>query len=171
MRRWEWAAGLAGLALLIVMFLDWYAIADVPEGRGGNAWQSFSVIDVFLALAGAMGIGLFAAAATQRSPAVAQATASMTVIVAFIASVLVVIRLLDPPGWESVIGPFRGTAPPREFDVSREPGLYLGVAATLLVLFSAWRSIGDERFPRAAVPEVEVTPLPAPKARTEPSSD
>jgi hypothetical protein len=152
------------------MFVDWYA-ADVPQGPGGNAWQSFTVIDVFLALAGAMGVGLFSAAATQRSPAVAQGMASMTVIVAFIASVLVLIRLLDPPGWESVVGPFKAGAPPRDLAVSREAGVYLGVAATLAVLFSAWRSVGDERFPRAAVPDVEVTPLPAPKARTEPSSD
>jgi hypothetical protein len=34
----------------------------------------------------------------------------------------------------------------------------------------AWRSIGDQRFPREVVTQVEVTPLPAPKPRSEPAA-
>jgi hypothetical protein len=53
----------------------------------------------------------------------------------------------------------------------REFGLYLGVVATLGVLVGAWRSLGDESFPKGASPRVEVTPLPAPKPRSEPVGD
>jgi hypothetical protein len=145
-RRWEWAAGLCGLVLLVAMFLDWYG--------SSNAWQALTVIDVFLAIAALFGIAIFVSAATQRSPAMTQGLGSLTVIAGFVASVLVILRVLDLPGSES-----------------REIGLWIGLVATLGVLMSAWRSIGDERFPRAAVPEVEITPLPAPKPRTEPQDD
>jgi hypothetical protein len=153
------------------MFFDWYALGDVPNSPGGNAWNSFAVIDVFLGLASAMGIALFVAAASQRSPAVAQAVAAITVLAAGVATVLVLIRLFDPPSWQSVVGTPARHAAPGNFHVTRGLGLYLGIAATFGVLFAAWRSMGDERFPRAARPEVDVTPLPAPKARTDPDDD
>jgi hypothetical protein len=53
----------------------------------------------------------------------------------------------------------------------REIGLYLGLAGALGVLVGAWRSMGDQSFPSAVTPQVEVTPLPAPKPRSEPSTD
>jgi hypothetical protein len=43
--------------------------------------------------------------------------------------------------------------------------------ATLGVLIGAWRSLGDQSFPKGASPRVEVTPLPAPKPRSEPVGD
>jgi hypothetical protein len=138
--------------LLVVMFLDWYS---GYRGATANAWETFTVVDVIFAIAALMGIGLAAAAATQRSPAVPQALGALTVPVAFVAALLVVINALALPG--GVTG--------------REPGLYIGVAATLGVLVGAWRSIGDESFPREVTTEVEVTPLPAPKPRSEPVGD
>jgi hypothetical protein len=149
-RYGEWIAGISGVALLVVMFLDWYSAGDAAA----NAWETFSVIDVFLAIAALFGIALMVTAANQRTPAVPQATGALTVPFAFVASILVLIRLLDLPG------PVDG----------REIGLYLGVVATLGVLVGAWRSIGDQRFPREVATQVEVTPLPAPKPRSEPAA-
>jgi hypothetical protein len=54
---------------------------------------------------------------------------------------------------------------------SRGVGLWLGLAGAIGVLVGAWRSMGDQSFPRAAAPQVEVTPLPAPKPRSEPATD
>lgn len=152
MRYGEWIAGISGVALLVVMFLDWYSLAG---GAGVNAWEAFTVDDVFLAVAGLMGIALLLASATQRSPAVPQATGALTVPLAFVAAILVVVRALALPGGAD----------------ARELGLYLGIAATLGVLVGAWRSIGDESFPAGATPRVEVTPLPAPKPRSRPDPD
>jgi hypothetical protein len=152
LRHGEWIAGISGAVLLVVMFLDWYS---GYRGATANAWETFTVVDVIFAIAALMGIGLAAAAATQRSPAVPQALGALTVPVAFVAALLVVINALALPG--GVTG--------------REPGLYIGVAATLGVLVGAWRSIGDESFPREVTTEVEVTPLPAPKPRSEPVGD
>jgi hypothetical protein len=151
-RYGEWIAGLAGLALIGSLFLDWYSDA---LGRAVNGWESLVVTDVALAIAGLFGIALMVGAATQRSAAVPQAVGALAVPVAFVAAVLVVIRVLSLP----------------EGAEGRELGLWIGVAATLGVLVGAWRSIGDQSFPAGATAEVEVTPLPAPKPRSEPAGD
>lgn len=177
LRHGEWIAGISGAVLLVATFLDWYDVRLPPQSRalggtGANAWESFSVVDVFLAAAAAFGVALAVSAATQRSPAVPQAVGALTVPVAFAAAILVLIRLFDPPSAASVLEGkvlvLFGSGGP---EVTREPGLYVGVVATLGVLVGAWRSIGDESFPRGVTTDVEVTPLPAPKPRSEPATD
>ncbi|MEA2466623.1 MAG: hypothetical protein QOJ57_749 [Thermoleophilaceae bacterium] len=152
MRHGEWIAGISGAVLLVALFLSWYANS---AGDTVNGWESFSVTDVLLAVAALFGIALALGAATQRSPAVPQTVSQLTVPVAFVAAVAVAIQALSLP-----VGADR-----------REIGLWLGVAAVLGVLVGAWRSIGDQSFPKGASPRVEVTPLPAPKARSEPAGD
>jgi len=152
LRHGEWIAGTAGAALLVSLFLDWYSS---DGGGSANAWESFTVTDVVFAVAALAGISLAVAAATQRSPAVPQTISALTVPVALVAAVLVLIHTLSLPDGAS----------------GRELGLYLGLAGAFGVLVGAWRSMGDQSFPREARPEVEVTPLPAPKPRSEPSAD
>ena len=152
LRHGEWIAGISGAVLLVALFLDWYSAAG---GLTANAWDSFAATDVVLAIAALMGISLAVATATQRSPAVPQTISAITVPVALAAAVLVVIHALSLPEGAS----------------GREFGLYLGIAGVLGVLVGAWRSMGDQSFPREATPQVEVTPLPAPKARSEPAAD
>jgi hypothetical protein len=152
LRHGEWIAGISGFVLLVDLFLDWYSGAG---GVTANAWESFSVTDVILAIAALFGLALAVGAATQRSPAVPVSAGSLTVPVAFVASVLVLIKLLSLPDGAD----------------GREFGLYVGVVATLGVLIGAWRSLGDQSFPKGASPRVEVTPLPAPKPRSEPAGD
>jgi hypothetical protein len=152
LRHGEWIAGVSGAVVLVALFLDWYS---APGGATANAWESFTVTDVLLAAAGLIGIALAVGAATQRSPAVPQATGALAVPVALVAAVSVVIQALSLP----------------EGADAREVGLYLGIAATLGVLVGAWRSIGDQSFPHGVAPKVDVTPLPAPKPRSEPHDD
>jgi hypothetical protein len=138
--------------LLVALFLDWYS-AD--GGASASGWESFSVTDVLLALAALFGIALALGSATQRSPAVPQTVGQLAVPVAFVAAIAVVIQALSLPVGAD----------------SREIGLWIGIAAALGVLVGAWRSIGDQSFPKGASPRVEVTPLPAPKPRSEPAGD
>jgi hypothetical protein len=152
LRHGEWIAGVSGAVLLVALFLDWYS---APDRAAANAWDTFSVTDVLLAVAALFGLALAIGAATQRSAAVPQAIGGLTVPVAFAAAIVVVIRALVLPDGAD----------------GREVGLYIGVAATLGVLVGAWRSIGDQSFPRAVAPHVDVTPLPAPKPRSEPHDD
>ena len=147
MRINEWLAGVAGVVLLVSLFLDWYS--------GASAWESFAVTDVLLAVAALFGIALVVTAATQRSPAVTQSTGALAIPIAFLGAVLVLVRLASPPGGGD----------------GREIGAWLGTAATLGLLVAVWRSIGDQSFPRQATPQVEITPLPAPKPRSDPPGD
>jgi hypothetical protein len=151
LRHGEWIAGISGAVLLVSLFLDWYSAGGVAA----NAWEWFTVVDVLLAVAALWGLALAVAAATQRTPAVPQSVGALTVPFAFVGAVLVLIRLVNLPGAAD----------------GREIGLYLGVAGALGVLVGAWRSIGDETFPREVATQVEVTPLPAPKPRSEPAGD
>jgi hypothetical protein len=152
LRHGEWIAGISGAVLLVSLFLDWYS---APGGVSANAWESFSVTDVLFAVTGLFGLALAIGAATQRSPAVPQAVGALTVPFAFVAAVVVVIKALSLPDGAD----------------GREIGLYIGIVATFGVLVGAWRSIGDQSFPRAVAPKVEVTPLPAPQPRSEPAGD
>jgi hypothetical protein len=176
LRHGEWIAGISGAVLLVSLFLDWYSVsfpgsAQFSGATSADAWESFTVVDVFLAAAGLFGIAIAVTAATQPSPAVPQAVGGLTVPIAFVAAILVLLRLLDPPGWESVFDGNLYLSGPARPGVMREIGLYLGTAGTLGVLVGAWRSIGDQSFPKGASARVEVTPLPAPKPRSEPAGD
>jgi hypothetical protein len=151
LRHGEWIAGISGAVLFVALFLDWYSAGNGTATA--NAWESFSVTDVIFAVAALFGVALAVGAATQRSSAVPQAVGALTVPVAFVAAILVVIKALSLPDGAD----------------GREVGLYVGIAATLGVLIGAWRSIGDQSFPKGASARVEVTPLPAPKPR--PSDD
>jgi hypothetical protein len=185
LRHGEWIAGISGVVLLVSLFLDWYsvtfkALPNDPSGAS-TAWEAFSIADVVLAIAALMGISLAVAAATQRAPAVAQALSALTVPVALAAAVFAVVHAVSLPdvasasrhgvvegGW-TAYAPL--SSPVLHPPVSREIGLWLGLAGVLGVLVGAWRSMGDQSFPATARPEVEVTPLPAPKPRSEPVSD
>ena len=135
----EWLAAGFGVLLIASLFLDWYT--------GATGWESFAVTDVILAIAGLFGVGIWIGTATQRAPAVQQSMSALTCPVALLASILAVVHLLTVPG-----------------DGGREAGVWIGVASVLGLLVSAWRSMGDQRFPDTVTPEVEVAVLPTPAA-------
>jgi hypothetical protein len=151
--RWlkpgDWLAGLGGLALLVSLFLPWYSVAGVDRDLTG--WQSFAVIDVLLALAALVGIALAVTTAVRRTPAVPVALGVLGGPVGALAALLVLIRLLDPPG-------------PNEL-LDLGPGAWLALAGALAVAAGAWWSLGDER--NRGVPAVPVEPRPAPPAGPE----
>ena len=152
LRHGEWIAGISCAVLLVSLFLDWYS---APGGASANAWDTFTVTDVLFAVAGLFGVALAVGAATQRSPAVPQAIGACAVPFALVAAVLAVIKTLSLPDGVD----------------AREIGVWLGLAGSFGVLVGAWRSIGDQSFPKGASPKVEVTPLPAPKPHSEPAGD
>lgn len=145
-RPWDVATGVAGVALLVSLFLAWF---DAQEVVAVSAWEAFSVTDVVLALAALGGLALFAAQATSRSPAVATAVTVVVSAFAVPATLLAAYRLLNPPGPNDLVG--------------LEPGAYLGLLATLALTVAAWRAMRDES-PRASEHHVAVQDFPAPPA-------
>jgi len=135
LRFGDWVMGIGGLAVLLVMFLDWYEVPTVVGVIGFNAWESLAVNDVILAVAAVMALTAFVLTAVQPTAAVPLALASLTTLVALVALVLVVIRVIWTPDIAGV-------------DTDRAAGVWLGLVATSVLAAGCLASIRDERLPR-----------------------
>ena len=138
------------VAVLLVMLVDWYSIPELSlAGQsvgsiGFNAWESFAVNDVILALAAVLALSAFVLTAAQPTAAIPLAMASLATLVSVLSFVLVVIRLIWTPDVTGGV-----------FDAEREAGAWLGLIATSVLLAGCLASIRDERLPR---PEHQVEP-------------
>ena len=152
LRFGDWVMAIGGVAVLAVMFLDWYEPSldghEVIFESGSiqqTAWEAFAVNDVILALAAVMAITAFVLTAAQPTAAVPLGLSSLTTIVSVIALVLVVLRMIWPPDL--------GVDDP--FETARLTGAWLGLVATALLTAGCLASIRDERLPW---PEHQVEP-------------
>ena len=167
-RTWEWCTGLAGVVLLVALFLPWYGVDGAGTATG---WQSLSVIDVILALVALLAIAHPIVTAMQRTAAVPQSMAAFVVWMSLLAAILVLIRLLDEPSFGPVVetahlnravGGDAVAVIERTPDVTREIGLWLATGAVFAIFWSGWRSMRDKRFPRALRPNLHVTTIATP---------
>ena len=150
LRAGEWITSLAGLVLLVSLFLPWY--------DGASGWEALSVIDILVALVALVAIGMVPLTASQEVPAIPLAIQALLAIAAKVALILVIIRVISPAGGAD----------------DREAGLWAALASTAVVLIGAWVAMRDERLsegdrltdltgrPVASAQEVEA--LPAPRA-------
>jgi hypothetical protein len=174
LRVGEWGAAISGGALLVSLFLPWYspsAPAEFPLGPANrhlaippgreeassmSGWDSLSVLDIVLALIAVTAIALLAVTATQRVPAVTIAFDAVVALLGIYASLLVVLRALNPPDGAD----------------GREWGLWLGLAGALGIAIAGTIAMRDERQSppgkhtdstgRPAPPPPELEPIPAP---------
>jgi hypothetical protein len=150
LRFGDWVMAFGGVAVLGAMLADWYSVpalvlADQEAGSiGFNAWESFAVNDVILALAAVMALTAFVLTVAQPTAAVPLALASLTTLVTLLGLILVIVRLIWPPDVTDGV-----------LDVSREAGAWLGLVATSGLLAGCLASIRDERLPQ---PEQPVEP-------------
>jgi hypothetical protein len=152
-RPGEWVAAAGGVALLVVMFLDWYAaggtttVGDrrVSVSVGFDAWEAFGVTDILLALAAAIAVGTAVITASRRSPALPVAGSVITSTAGILAVLLVLYRILNQPG-------------PNEFIEVKWPA-FLGFLCTLAIAAGGWHSMRDEEWEGADLP-VDVRPAP-----------
>jgi hypothetical protein len=134
----EKVAGGSAVLLFIFMFFDWFT-ASVSGGFvsvGGNAWEAFEFIDLFLLVTV---IAAVAVAVVRLSDAVFEPSIPMNAVVAIlgIVSVLLILyRIVDPPGGGSVSG--------ISIDVSPAVGAFLGLIAAAGVAYGAYRAMQEE---------------------------
>ncbi len=119
LRRGERLAAAGGVARVALMWAPWYGDA--------NAWSSFAVVDVVLALAAACGVSAAVLQATRRSPALPVAADVVGSVIGLLALLLVVIRTLDPPG-----------------SGGRAWGLFAGLAACAVLAVGVCLALRDE---------------------------
>lgn len=154
LRVGEWIVGASGVLLLVALFLPWYG------DPSSTAWESFTVLDVILALLALAAVTVPVVTAAQRVPALPLAVESLTALFGLLALILVLIRVLNLPGEAH----------------GREIGLWLGLVATLGIFAGGLIGMRDERrspqgrhvdlsgMPVSSQPEIEKLPAPPPGA-------
>jgi uncharacterized membrane protein len=151
LRAGELVAGTGGLALLLAMLLDWYAPdlgLTASFDLGLDAWESFSVLDVVLALLALVPLALVVLQATRDSPSLPVAFSVLTTLAGVLAALLILYRIINQPGPNDV--------------VEVELGAWIGFTAAVAVATGGWLSMRAEAMPGVPQPPVEDMPAPAP---------
>lgn len=141
----EWIAAVGGVVLLASLFLPWY---EGPGGSSVTGFEALAVIDVVLAIAALLGIGLLFLTASQPTPAVPLALNGLIALMGTIAAVLALIRVLALP----------------DAAEARDIGVWLGLAGALGVGIGGWVAMRDERLSRPGRP-TDVSGRPVPEQR------
>jgi hypothetical protein len=158
-------AGIGGVVLLGSLSLSWYGINVGALIRGGSpagdgvlnvlntfstpditGWQAFSVIDILLALAALLAIGVPVTSALARSPAKPVAFALLATVAGFLAVLLVLYRIVNQPGSNAV--------------VTVKAGAWIGLAGAVLAFAGSWLALADDSTPGAVPPQVPRRPAP-----------
>lgn len=139
--RGEAIAAVSGAALIAFMFLGWWGPPESIPGINGevpdtdvpsiSAWEGASFNDVIWFVTGAAALALGVLAATQTRPNLPVATSAIVTMLGALSLVLIVVRLIDPPGALGV-------------DLSREIGVWLGLVAIVGIIVGAWTAMHDE---------------------------
>jgi hypothetical protein len=181
LRPGEGIAGVCAVLLFVVMFLPWYEIGgSLPEGQRQtvrsiaaasgldltrNAWQSFAVVDLVMALAIVAAVGLMVLAITQRSVALPMAASLVVTVLGFLATVLVLYRLIDEPGFafHAVGGVATTHVPDRVIDTRLWAYVGFALCGGIAVGgFLAMADEGDELAHTESQPAPDRRPAPAP---------
>jgi hypothetical protein len=137
----EKIAGGSAVLLFIFMFFDWFKV-DVSGGNGlfslsigGNAWEAFSTIDIILMI---VILAAVAVAVIRISDAVFEPPFSLNSAVAIlggIAVLLILYRIIDPPG---------DTGGVPGVDINPAIGIFLGLIAAAGITYGGYRAMQEE---------------------------
>jgi hypothetical protein len=133
----EQVAGVAGLALILTMFLfAWFGV-DVPGVNGFDAFDAFddwfNIILVFAAFGG-MALALVGSG-SERSPV---ALSVVTTVLAGLGALILLIYIISPPGVPS----FGETTV--EIDMNREFGVFLGLIELVALAIGGYMVMQEE---------------------------
>jgi hypothetical protein len=157
LRVGEWITALAGVVLLVSLFLPWYGEADAAAATELSGWESLALLDIVLSLIAAAAVALALITAVQPLPAVPLTWNTFVVFAGMLAVVLVLVRVIDLPDGAG----------------ARDWGLWLGLAGALGILAGALIALRDDRHVsparytdlsgRPAPPPREPEAIPAPR--------
>ena len=149
-RPWDWVAGAAGVALLVVLALPWYDLLDGSL----SGFQAFSIVDLWLGLTALLAIAIPIATAFSESPPIPLVFLVSAEACSWIAFLLALWRAVDDPG--------------KGLDPTAMP--WIAVLVVLALSAAVWRAMRDERAPGVKQPPpVRTMPAPPPTAPSEPT--
>lgn len=140
----EKIAGASGVLLFIFMFFDWFTV-DVSGGNGvitvgasagGSAWDALELIPIVLVIAIVVAVGV---AVIRLSDAIVEPAISVNAIVAILGALsvlLILYRIIDPPG--------AGSVPGLSVDVSPAFGIFISLLAALGITYGGYRAMQEE---------------------------
>jgi hypothetical protein len=131
LRLGELVAAIGGLGLLASSFLPWYS----ASGENATAWQAFSVTDIVLAAAAVIGMSVAACVLLRISVSYPVAGSSVAAGFGAVAAVLIVIRMINPPG--------AGGS-------SLEFGAWLGLASAIAITVGGYMGMQPMKAPTTA---------------------
>ena len=139
--RGEQIAGIAGIALILIMFIfDWFTVSAgsgaFKVSAGGNAWEVFGFIDIVLFVTAISGIALALTAASSTEVNAPVALSAITAGLGILATILVIYRIIDVPdgGIPEGLG----------VDVGRSIGVWLGLIASAALAYGGWAAMQEE---------------------------
>jgi hypothetical protein len=125
------AGAIGGLGLLAAGFLPWYSAG----GENATAWQAFSVTDVILAAAAVMGMSVALCVLTRLSVSYPFAGSSVATGFGAVAVILIVYRMIDPPGGGGV---------------DLEIGAWAGLVCAAAITIGGYMGMQPMKSPRAS---------------------
>jgi hypothetical protein len=140
----EKIAGVSAVLLFIFMFFAWFGV-EVSGGSGlltasasesGSAWDALEYIPIVLVIAIVAAIGV---AAVRLTDAAFEPPISMNAVVSILGGLsvlLILFRIVDPPGV--------GSVPGLSIDVSPEIGIFLGLLAAIGIAYGGYRAMQEE---------------------------
>ncbi len=138
----EKIAGVAGVVLLIVMFLvEWFTYGEGAFSVGGDAWQTMEFIRFIILLTALAGITLAVMAAMQSQANLPVAMSAITAGIGILAVILIIFRIISPPDFG--VGDL-AEATGADFDVGRGIGVFLGLIAAAGVAYGGWAAMEEE---------------------------
>jgi hypothetical protein len=144
-QRADLLAGIAGVVLLLSMFLPWFGLSEAAEQAlqeaeevteqfqgepldepdvTENAWQAFTLVDLILLLAALGGIRAGVAAVARQAGRSPIGATAVTTGLGAVATLLILYRVINPIG-----------------EAGREYGIFIGLIAAIGIAAGGWLSL------------------------------
>jgi|SRR5215212_678037 len=145
--RGEQISGIAGIALLFIMFVfKWFGVevtggAVTLTGESRNAFGAYGFFDIILFLTAVAAVALPLLSASQTDVGLPVAAGAIVAGLGILSVILVIISIISPPEY-SINGVSIGDVPGA--DVTRKIGVWLGLIASAAVAYGGWAAMQEE---------------------------
>jgi hypothetical protein len=140
----EKVAGASAVLLFLFMFFDWFSV-EVSGGGGGfvasatgsgNAWDALDNIPIFLLIVIVFTVGVVGVRLAEAAFEPSISLNAVVVVLGAISVLLILYRIVDPPGGDSVPG--------LSIDVSPSLGIFLSLIAAGGITYGGYRAMQEE---------------------------